>query len=150
MRPTWDKLYIDMCHLLSERSRDTSTKLGAVVVGVDNEVVSTGYNCFPRGINDNVPERYDRPKKYFFYSHAEENSITNAARIGAKLKGCRLYVPWTPCATCARMIIQSGIIEVIVENIEPQSTNASKWKESCQASTEMFNEAGIKFRTMNK
>ena len=145
----WDEFYMKMCDLVAKKSKDYSTKVGCVIVGEGNEVVSIGYNSFPRGINDDLEERQERPKKYFFFCHSEENAILNAARTGAGLKGCRIYVSWCPCAPCARLIIQSGIKEIIVKNmLPPQTSNSKKWIESCEAALEMLNERGIPIREM--
>ncbi len=144
-RPTWDDNFLAISQTVAKRSKDTSTKLGAVIVGPDREIRSTGYNCFPRGINDDVPERYERPEKYYWFEHAERNAIYNAARMGAPLKGCVIYVPWIPCTNCARAVIQSGIIEVVVENAQVPD----RWQEECTRSLTMLKEADIKVRRVN-
>jgi dCMP deaminase len=102
-----------MANHVATRSKDRSTKVGCVIVGPDNEVRSTGYNSFPRGINDDSPERHERPEKYLWTEHAERNAIYNAARFGTPLKGCRAYLPWFPCMDCARALVQAGVVEVI-------------------------------------
>jgi dCMP deaminase len=68
-----------------------------------------GYNGFPRGCDDSVASRYERPDKYLYTEHAERNAIYHAARHGVTLKGCSMYVTLFPCADCARGIIQAGI-----------------------------------------
>ena len=62
----WDEYFLAMCQLVASKSKDRSTKVGAIIVGPDNEIVSTGYNGFPRGINDDIKERHERPLKYKF------------------------------------------------------------------------------------
>uniref|UniRef100_UPI0035253B42 deoxycytidylate deaminase n=1 Tax=Salmonella enterica TaxID=28901 RepID=UPI0035253B42 len=104
-----DDYFINLARSVSERSKDRSTKVGCVIVGPDNEIRSTGYNSFPRGINDDAPERHARPEKYLWTEHAERNAIYAAARVGTPLKGCRAYLPWFPCMGCARALVQSGI-----------------------------------------
>lgn len=91
-------------------------------------------------------ERYSRPAKYFFTEHAERNAIYNAARCGIPLKNCKLYVPWHPCHDCARGIIQSGIIEVILNKSFDDSELAERWKESWGYAKTMFKEAGVEVR----
>lgn len=142
-RPTIDQNFLEMCKVIAKRSRDPSTKVGAVIVGPDNEIRSTGYNCFPRGINDNVEERFERPEKYHWFEHAERNAIYNAARVGVPLDNCRIYIPWLPCIDCARAIVQVGIRYIITENIEPPD----RWKDSIRRSMELFTEAGISLYT---
>jgi len=87
----WDEYFVAIAELVCFRSKDRSTKVGAVIVGPDNEIRSTGYNSFVRGINDTIEERQQRPEKYFWFEHAERNAIYCAARHGASLKGYFFY-----------------------------------------------------------
>jgi len=145
-RPSWDEYFIDAARKAATRSKDPNTQIGAVIVGPDDESLSTGYNSFPRGINDDVPERSERPEKYFWMEHGERNAIYMAARRGVPLKGCRMYVScWVPCTDCMRAIIQAGIVEVILgQRVEDAS--GSKWVEAAERSEQMAKEAGIKLR----
>lgn len=141
----WDTFFFKMCSLISEKSKDPSTQVGCVIVGPNNEVRSMGYNGLPRRVVDDpklVPERNERPNKYFYYEHAERNAIYNAARVGIPLAGCKLYVGGIPCSDCARAIIQSGISEVIVQD----GRVPDRWKCSCDASLIMFKESGVTVR----
>ena len=151
-RPDWDQLYITMCYLVGMRSRDSHTHVGSVVVDSDNVLVSTGYNSLPRGIEiDRDGKRLSRDggEKYFWMEHAERNAIYNAARRGTVLKGCKIYVPWTPCADCARAIIQTGISEVIIhqngQDFYDTNTNG-KWIDAHERTRTMFMESGVKVR----
>lgn len=144
-RPTWDETFFDAAHVFARRSKDTSTKLGAVAVGPNNEIRAVGYNCFPRGVNDNVPDRYERPLKYKWFEHAERNLFYNAARIGTSLSGCTLYVPWIPCTDCARGVIQTGIVEVVVQDF----VAPTRWRDDFDISLEMLREASIPIREAN-
>ena len=103
--------FIKLADVVAEKSKDRSTKVGVVVVGPDREIRSTGYNGFPRGINDDIDERHERPAKYDWTEHAERNAVYNAARMGQSLKDCTMYFNWEPCpcVDCARAIIQAGI-----------------------------------------
>lgn len=148
-RPHWDQLYMTMCYLIAMRSRDPSTHVGSVIVDADNVLVSTGYNSLPRGIDpDMYNKRLSREggEKYFWIEHGERNAIYNAARRGTTLKGCKLYVPWTPCFDCARAIIQTGIAEVVVhkngQDFYDRNTDG-KWKVSEEKVREMFIESGV-------
>jgi len=140
--PTWDEYFTNMLPVIAQRSKDSSQKLGAIIVGSGNQIVSTGYNSFPRGINDDAPDRQTRPDKYFFFAHAEENAITNAALNGVSTAGCRIYINWCPCATCARMIINAGITKVIIASTEIEN----RWVNSCYAAIKMFHEANVLLR----
>lgn len=144
-RPSWDDTFLDICGVLAQRSKDESTKLGAVIVGPANEIRAMGYNCFPRGLNDDKPERQLRPAKYFYFEHAERNSLYNAARTGTSLVGCRCYVAFHPCADCARGLIQAGITEIVCRtDIVPE-----RFRDNCTASSEMLREAEVKVRLAN-
>lgn len=138
----WDEYFMRLAEHSASLSKDTSTKLGAVIVGPDREVRSTGYNSLPRGINDYCPERYERPEKYRWFEHAERNAVYNAARIGVSTKGCTLYCAWPPCTDCARAIIQSGIIEVVVLTLEVPD----RWRDDVTASLQMLLEARVRIR----
>lgn len=116
---TYDQMFIEMAMLVAKKSKDRSTKVGCVIVSQDNVVLATGFNGFPRGINDDVEERHERPAKYSWTEHAERNAVFNAARHGVKLLGAKAYLNWSPhpCAECTRALIQAGIVEVLGPNI---------------------------------
>lgn len=121
-------------------SKDRSTKVGAVVFGPEWETRSTGYNGFPRGVDDNIEARHERPAKYKWTVHAEANAIAAAARSGVSLKNCTLVVTALhPCAQCAALIIQAGISSVVCP---PQTVSAS-WAEEAEIARTMFAEAGV-------
>jgi dCMP deaminase len=157
---SWDKFFIEQAKLVSTKSKDPSTKVGAIIVGPDNEVRSQGFNGFPRGVDDDVEyeaigsgirlvaERYDRPAKYLFTEHAERNAIYNAARVGIPLKDCTLYLNFEPrscCCDCARAIIQSGIKQVVGPNI-PFPSKGKDWEEHFKITEVMFYESDIEMR----
>jgi dCMP deaminase len=138
------ELFLQMAQLVSSKSKDRSTKVGAVIVGEDNEVLSVGYNGFPRGVNDDVECRHERPTKYEFTEHAERNAIFNAARQGIRLKGSTMFLNWEPypCPDCARAVIQSGITKVV----GTQHTFGGKgqdWQARFEHTKEMLEEAGV-------
>jgi len=148
-RPDWDQLYMTMCYLIAMRSRDPSTHVGSVIVDSDNVLISTGYNSLPRGIEPDIEKKRlsrEGGEKYYWIEHAERNAIFNAARRGTQLKGCKLYVPWTPCTDCARAIIQTGISEVIVhkngQEFYDKNTNG-RWKDMEDRVKFMFIESGV-------
>lgn len=143
-RESWDRYYISMAELVATRSKDRSTKVGAVIVGPDNEQRSTGYNGFPRGVCDDVEHRHERPAKYAYTEHAERNALFNALRSHTAVAGCTLYlnyIPW-PCHDCARAIIQSGIKRVVGPSKEFPG-KGEQWEESMRISREMLREAGV-------
>lgn len=140
----WQEYYRTIAKTIRLKSKDKHTQIGALIVGPDNEVVSTGYNSFPRGIDDTVITRQDRPEKYYWFEHAERNAIYNAARIGVSTKGCTMYLTCgIPCADCARGIINSGIKRVICEIDPTFSARGDMWDEHAKRSLIMFEEAGV-------
>ena len=139
----WDKRWMDLAKLVASWSKDRSTKVGAVIVDRRNVLLSIGWNGFPRRVNDNVEERHERPAKYKWTEHAERNAIYNAASEGIELFDSTIYIPWYPCADCARGIIQSGISEVVV--VEPD-WNDERWGEDFKMVKEMFDEVQLHIR----
>ena len=141
----WDDWFMTMVYLVAAKSKDQSTHIGAVVVGPDNEIRSTGYNSFPRGVDDYVQERQERPEKYFWFAHGEGNAVANAAMVGVSLKGCKLYTNGVPCTICAGYLINAGIKEIIVDK-NWDADNAEKWSDEAMRSSIMFEEARVKIR----
>ncbi len=146
MGDKWDVRFLELAEHIANWSKDPSTKVGCVVVGEDREIRSTGFNGFPRGIEDNEGRLNDRDKKYPLICHAEENAIMHAARIGVSLKGSTAFVTWPPCSRCARSLIQAGIREVVysTKNKPPE-----RWTEDFKISTDMLIEAGINIRPID-
>lgn len=139
---SWDKTFMDIAKVMALRSKDQHTKNGAVIVGPYREIRSTGYNGMPRGVNDNVPYRHERPEKYKWMEHAERNAIYNASRFGVVLLGCTIYCTQVPCTDCCRAIIQSGITLVVVESLNVNE----RWYQDWLVSQDMFHEAGVLIR----
>ena len=79
----WDIRWMALAQFIATWSKDRGRKVGAVIVGPDNEIRSTGYNGIPRGVNDDVEERHEATngEKYLWVSHAERNAIYNAAIV---------------------------------------------------------------------
>ena len=136
----WDERYLALAKEVSTWSKDPSTQVGAVTVGSKKEVLSQGFNGFPRNIKD-TDERYNnRATKYKFVVHAEMNAIYNATYSGTSLDGATLYVYGLPiCSECAKGIIQVGIKKVVVE----KSKELDNWNDSVKLSKAMFDEAGV-------
>ncbi len=141
----WDKKYLRLALHVAAWSKDQSTKVGSVIVGPSNEVRSLGFNGFPRGVNDDVAERWVRPEKYCWCEHGERNAVYNAARMGVSTMNCTLYITsfpakFGPCDDCCRAIIQSGIYRVVTE---PPAGDIERWKESFRRGGVMLSEAGV-------
>jgi len=130
----------------ASKSKDRSTKVGAIIVGPDNESLVTGFNGFPRGVNDDVAERHERPTRYAFVIHSEANAILAAARRGLPTKGCRIYVSKFPCASGAGMIVQVGLTEVVCREIQVDDSFNERWAEEHTIARTILREGGVKVR----
>ena len=143
----WNARFMQLAQVASTWSKDKSTQVGSVIVSPKKEILSMGYNGFPRGVDDNVPERHERPTKYEFVVHAEANALLNAGRNGTRLDGGVLYVTMPPCARCAGFIVQSGIKEVIY--LEPEiQKQIPGWRDTLNISFTMFNESSVIYKSL--
>ena len=142
----WNKRFMELAFLVASWSKDPSTKTGAVIVGPDKEIRSTGYNGPVRGVDDDIKERLERPTKYDFFEHAGRNALYNACLTGVSVKGCTLFATHAPCVDCARAIIQSGIQTVITNKIViDEKTPKNTWRDKLSVSAQMVKEAGIEY-----
>lgn len=138
----WNNRFLELANYISNWSKDPSTKVGAVIVTNDKQVVSMGYNGFPRGIEDTYERLNNREIKYSLVSHGESNAILHASRYGISIKGCKLYVNVFPCSECAKQIIQSGINEVYT--YKPTKDMIDRWEKSFNLTKMLFKESGVK------
>jgi dCMP deaminase len=138
----WDRRFIGLAQYISSWSKDPSTQAGAVIVGPAKEVISVGYNGLPIGVDD-LPERLNnREIKYKIIVHCERNAIIFAR---TNLVRCTLYTwPFMPCAACAGMVIQAGIIRCVAP-----INNNPRWQEDFKLTQQMFDEAGVELRLLD-
>jgi dCMP deaminase len=138
----WYKRYLKLAAEIATWSKDPSTQVGAVVVGSKGQILSQGYNGFPRGISDSNKRLTDRDVKLSLVVHAEMNAIFNASYSGVSLDGATIFIHGLPaCSECAKGIIQVGIKKVVVSK---QCIEAKQhWNDSWNKSKAMFAEAGI-------
>ena len=146
---SWDEYFMGIAILSAQRSKDSSTQVGACIVNEEKKIVAVGYNGMPTGCNDDdMPwERTGSTSldtKYPFVCHAELNAILN--RNTASLKNATLYVTLFPCNECAKAIIQSGIKRVVyAENkyADTEGVKASKLMiEKCGVETSEYASSG--------
>lgn len=107
---TWDKRFLDLCGGVAQWSKDPNTQVGAIATDTSRRILETGYNGLPRGVDDRAA-RMERPAKYLWTSHAEENLVAHAARD--RLAGSTVYVTHLCCCRCARMLINAGVAKVV-------------------------------------
>ena len=142
---SWDEYFMGIAVLSAKRSKDPNTQVGACIVNSSNKIMSVGYNGFPVGCDDDVfPwERTgdELETKYAYVCHSELNAILNS-RI--KVDGCKLFVTLFPCNECAKVIIQSGIKEVIYLSDKYKGTEGNI------AAKKMFDVCNIKYREYEK
>lgn len=145
-RPSWDEYFMNIAKVASLRSNCMKRKVAAVIVR-DKRVISTGYNGTPRGIKNCCEGGCPRCNSFgpsgvslteCLCCHAEENSIVQAAYHGVGLKDATIYTTFSPCLICTKMIINSGIKEVVYNLAYPMGELPLK----------LLKEAGIKVRQM--
>ena len=139
---SWDEYFMGIALLSARRSKDPSTQVGACIVNENKRIVGVGYNGFPaRCGDDELP--WDRDgdfldTKYPYVCHAELNAVLNS--ISTDLRGSTIYVALFPCNECAKVIIQSGIGEVVYLSDKYADTDSVK------ASKRMFKLSQVKLR----
>lgn len=143
---SWDEYFMAIAKLSSMRSKDPSTQVGACIVGHDNRILSIGYNGAPNGFDDkNFPwarEGSMMDTKYAYVCHGEMNAILNYRGSRKDLEGAKLYVDLFPCNECAKLIIQSGIKEIIYLCDKYKDTDGVR------ISKKMFDECGVSYKQL--
>tara|TARA_B100000686_G_C16401070_1_gene767330 strand:+ start:202 stop:684 length:483 start_codon:yes stop_codon:yes gene_type:complete len=129
----WDSYFMRIAESISLRSSDPSTKHGCVIVDSKHSVVSTGYNGPVMGFpNDKVC--YDRPEKYKWMIHAEQNAIIFAQR---SLVGCTAYITGHPCCACFMHLVQSGVKRIVYGTRMSKCLDTSDFRVIDKVSKEM-------------
>ncbi len=145
---TWDEYFMGIAKLSAMRSKDPSTQVGACIVGRDNRILSIGYNGTPNGFDDdNFPwSREGNPleTKYLYVCHAEMNAVLNFMGNRKDMEDAKIYVDLFPCNECAKIIIQSGIKEVIYLSDKYYDTDEVK------ASKYLFDICGVRYRSLSR
>ena len=139
MRPTWDEYFMSIARVVAMRSNCMKRKVAAIIVK-DMRVVSTGYNGTPRGAKNcneggcprcNGMAASGTALDECLCCHGEENAITQAAYHGTSVKGATLYSTFAPCLLCTKMIINSGIAEVVYNQDYPLNDTALSLLKEC-------------------
>ena len=143
-RPCWDEYFMSIAEDVSRRSNCSRRSVGAIIMK-ENHILSAGYNGTPRGVRNccegGCPRCSGSVKSGTHLdecrcSHAEQNAICQAACYGVAINGATMYVTISPCLTCAKLIINAGIKEVVYGG-DYAFLDAVK---------AMFKEAGVKHR----
>lgn len=134
MSQIWDERFLGLAQHVASWSKDPRTKVGAVLVNETKQVLSVGYNGFPRGVFD-MPNRYeDRPTKLMFVAHAERNALDNCF---TDTRGSTLYVTLPPCNECVKSIIQKGVKRIV------SLTSDTRPQDNSDVAMQMLVEAGV-------
>ena len=145
-RPSWDEYFMNIAKVVASRSNCMKRKVAAIIIK-DKRVVSTGYNGTPRGTRNcneggcprcNGLATSGTNLDECLCSHGEENAIVQASYHGVSLKDAIIYTTFAPCLQCAKMIINSGIREVIYNMDYPLNATAFQ----------LFSESGIFVRKL--
>ncbi|CAG9859913.1 unnamed protein product [Phyllotreta striolata] len=134
-----DEYFMAIALLVGKRSEDPSSQVGACIVNEDQNIVGVGYNGMPNGCENKFSwEKYaDNPleRKYMYVCHAAMNAVVNKNVIN--LKNCKIYNVIFPCNECAKILIQSGIKEVVF------LSDKRCYKNETIASKKLFEAAGV-------
>ena len=136
----WAGRMMKLAHEVAGWSKDTSTKVGAVITTEDGAPISWGFNGMPMGIDDSVIERNIRPIKYKWFCHAERNAMDLAP---GSVEGGIMFVTFSPCSSCAQSIIQRKIKTVVVDSNFVADKMPERWQEDMKVAIEMLTEAGV-------
>lgn len=148
MRPSWDEYFMQIALVVGTRATCDRGRSGCVAV-YDNRILATGYVGAPAGLpscDDLAHEMHTvthrdgaKTQHCVRTTHAEQNVIAQAARIGVALLGATLYVHMTPCYTCAKILVNAGIKRVV----------AGKDYHASERSKEVFKDAGVAFELLS-
>ncbi len=141
--------FMRQVYLHANDSKDPRTKIGAVLT-LQDRVISTGFNGFPRKVKDLLSRYENRETKYKFICHAEANSVSTAARLGRATLDSVLYTQGIPCQECCKTLIQAGVKKFVVHKQWPNLTYSEKWNDAIAISTIMMEEAGIELEIFDK
>ena len=106
----FDRSYLEMAEVWAQNSYCKRRKVGALLVK-DRTIISDGYNGTPSGFENICEDENGVTKPYVL--HAEAKAITKVAKSGNSSEGATLFVTASPCAECAKLIIQAGIKRVV-------------------------------------
>lgn len=131
------------CYRKAQKSPDTSTQLGAVIMNKKGFVQwsTMSFNGFVKGWEPS-DEDYERPRKYLLGEHAERRAIYQAANQGIALHGCTLYCTWAACVDCARAIVETGIA-TLIRHHPPADDATIRWMESVALGDEIMKNGGV-------
>lgn len=137
-RPSWDAYFLSIADLVSTRSTCLRRRVGAVLVR-DRKILATGYNGAPSKVRHCsevgcIREKLKIPSgqrhELCRGLHAEQNAFLQAALHGTSLKGASLYSTTQPCIICAKMIINAGITDIVIQGDYPDEMSKELLREA--------------------
>lgn len=143
----WDERFLNLADHIAQWSKDPRTKVGAVIINDNRQILGIGYNGFPRGVDDDTCRYNDRGIKHLFVAHAERNALDNCF-ADLHSHSATLYSSVFPCCDCAKGIIQRGIRRVITRSPPVVGTWAHNFNPT--AVREMFFEADVELIIKNE
>src|ERR1700722_15820723 len=118
-RPNWHNYFMEIAKVVSSRGTCNRAQVGCVLVK-DNRIIATGYNgSLPSREHCDDTIHYLVDGHCIRTNHAELNALATAAKNGISSDGAVAYLTITPCLTCARQLIASGILYIIYEKTYP-------------------------------
>lgn len=109
----WKEYFRQQLWLAQSMSKDANTKVGSLIIDTNSKVVvASGWNDLSRGVA-HTPERNERPLKYLYTCHSEQNCLMNALRLGQRVNGLTMLCTLACCAQCSASVVNSGIGEVV-------------------------------------
>lgn len=139
----WAKRMLNLAKEVASWSKDQSTKVGSVITTQSGAPVSWGFNGMAMGIDDNRPERNERPLKYKWMCHAERNALDLAP---GSVADCVMFVTFSPCSSCTQSIIQRRIKTLVIDSNFSADKMPDRWKDDMKTALEMLEEAGIEVK----
>ena len=145
-RPSWDEYFLKAAKLVSERSTCLRRKVGAVLVK-DKRILASGYNGAPSGLphcieagclRDKLGIPSGQRQELCRGLHAEQNALIQASLHGVSVRESTFYVTNQPCITCAKMLINAGIKEIVIRDGYPD-----------EMAKKILKEAKIKVRSLD-
>lgn len=145
-RPSWDEYFMSIAHQVATRSTCTRRQVGAVLVK-GKRILATGYNGVPIGLEhcdtagclrDKLGIPSGEKHELCRGLHAEQNAVIQAARFGIAMDGSTVYSTTRPCVLCAKILINSGVVEIVSSEGYPDALSES-----------IIEESGIAFRTLD-
>jgi dCMP deaminase len=149
IRPSWDEYFMELVETTGHRATCNRGRSGCVITK-DKRILTTGYVGSPMGAKhcDEVGHEIHKvthddgteSMHCIRTIHAEQNALIQASRVGVSLQGATLYCTMTPCYTCAKLIINAGIVRVVAKQDYQSATQSKK----------IFKETKVKLEILDK